>query len=394
MGSHRKPRVGFLSGFTTRRGAVGVGVLALASATLFGSTARADDDASSVEEQRDRADEAHERAVEVRDRVDELYREAGTATQHYNAAQEATDRQQEIADELMEEAAAASEQVNEARQVLGTFATAQYRLGGGLSDTAALLLAPDVRSFFDTRNTLNRLTEAQRQAVTDFTERSEDAEAQRADASEALAELEASEAERAEQEETVQGKLTEARELLDQLTDEEEAELAELERLEREEAERLAEEARRAQEEREAAERAAAEQAADGGTGGEAADIGGGEVSGQAEAAIAFAETQLGKPYVWGATGPNSYDCSGLTQAAWRAAGVSIPRVTWDQVNIGTPVSRDALRPGDLVFFYADISHVGLYIGDGLMIHAPKPGDVVKVESIDYMPFHSAVRPA
>ncbi|MGK5529204.1 NlpC/P60 family protein [Streptomyces sp. URMC 129] len=392
MGTHRKPRAGFLTAFAARRGAVGVGVLALASATLFGSTARADDDSTAIEEQRDRADEAHERAVEVQERVDELYREAGTATQHYNEAQEAADRQQEVADALMDEAAAATEQVNEARRVLGTFATAQYRLGGGLSDTAALILAPDPKSFFDTQNTLNRLTEVQQQAVDDFTERRDEADAQREEATEALAELEAREAELATQERTVQEKLTEARELLEQLTDEEEAELAELERLEREEAERLAEEARRAQEEREAAEREAGEQAG-GGSGGNLGDIGG-EVSGSAEAAIAFAEAQLGKPYVWGATGPNSFDCSGLTQAAWRAAGVDIPRVTWDQVNIGTQVSRDALRPGDLVFFYSDISHVGLYIGDGLMIHAPKPGDVVKVESVDYMPFHSAVRPA
>ncbi|WP_059012981.1 C40 family peptidase [Streptomyces specialis] len=392
MGSHRKPRAGFLTAFAARRGAVGVGVLALASVSLFSSTARADDDdAPSVEEQRDRADEAHERAVEVRDRVDELYREAGTATQHYNEAQEATDRQQEVADELMDEAAAASEQVNEARRLLGTYATAQYRLGGGLSDTAALILAPDVRSFFSTKNTLDRLTEAQRQAVEDYSERQEEADAQRAEASEALAELEARETELAEQEAVVQGKLTEARELLEQLTDEEEAELAELERLEREEAERLAEEARRAQEEREAAQ-GQAQDATSGGGGGQSVDVGG-EVSGAAQEAIAFAEAQLGKPYVWGATGPNAFDCSGLTQAAWRAAGLSIPRVTWDQVNFGTPVSRDALLPGDLVFFYADISHVGLYIGDGLMIHAPKPGDVVKVESIDYMPFHSAVRP-
>ncbi|GHC69846.1 hypothetical protein GCM10010349_44970 [Streptomyces flavofungini] len=109
---------------------------------------------------------------------------------------------------------------------------------------------------------------------------------------------------------------------------------------------------------------------------------------------IAFAEKQMGKPYVWGATGPGSYDCSGLTQAAWKTAGISLPRTTWDQVKVGTTVPTSKAKPGDLVFFYDDISHVGIYIGDGKMIHAPKPGANVRVESIYYMPIHSVVRPA
>ncbi|MFK4273311.1 C40 family peptidase, partial [Streptomyces milbemycinicus] len=114
----------------------------------------------------------------------------------------------------------------------------------------------------------------------------------------------------------------------------------------------------------------------------------------KAAQAIAFAKAQLGKPYVWGATGPSSFDCSGLTQAAWKSAGISLPRTTWDQVKAGTRVSTSELQPGDLVFFYDDISHVGLYIGDGMMIHAPKPGDVVKKAPITEMPIYGSVRPA
>ena len=98
----------------------------------------------------------------------------------------------------------------------------------------------------------------------------------------------------------------------------------------------------------------------------------------KAQKALSFARTQIGKPYVWGATGPDSYDCSGLTQAAWKAAGVDIPRVTYDQVNAGTTVPVSSAQPGDLVFFYDDITHVGLYIGNGMMIHAPKPGAYVR----------------
>jgi cell wall-associated NlpC family hydrolase len=100
---------------------------------------------------------------------------------------------------------------------------------------------------------------------------------------------------------------------------------------------------------------------------------------------------------VWGATGPDSYDCSGLTQAAWKAAGVSLPRTTYDQVDAGTTVSLADAQPGDLIFFYDDVSHVGIYIGNGMMIHAPKPGAYVREESIYYAGtsiIHSVVRPA
>ncbi|GAA2075233.1 hypothetical protein GCM10009801_29760 [Streptomyces albiaxialis] len=113
----------------------------------------------------------------------------------------------------------------------------------------------------------------------------------------------------------------------------------------------------------------------------------------RATRAVAFARQALGKPYVWGATGPSGYDCSGLTQAAWRAAGISLPRTTYTQINAGKRVSRSQLRPGDLVFFYSSRSHVGIYVGDGRMIHAPRPGRSVRVSPIDQMPFAGATRP-
>ncbi|MEU3289531.1 NlpC/P60 family protein [Streptomyces longwoodensis] len=117
----------------------------------------------------------------------------------------------------------------------------------------------------------------------------------------------------------------------------------------------------------------------------------------KADKAVAFARAQLGKPCVWGAKGPGSYDCSGLTQAAWTAAGLPLPRATADQAGAGTPVELADLRPGDLIFFFDGLRHTGLYTGDGLMIHAPGPGAFVSEESI----FHAgedaircAVRPA
>jgi cell wall-associated NlpC family hydrolase len=99
--------------------------------------------------------------------------------------------------------------------------------------------------------------------------------------------------------------------------------------------------------------------------------------------AVTWAFSELGKPYLWGGTGPNAFDCSGLTQYVWRAAGVSIPRVAADQDAWAVPVPLSNLLPGDLVFYgRTDIHHVGIYIGDGLMINAPHTGDVVRVSSI------------
>ena len=118
---------------------------------------------------------------------------------------------------------------------------------------------------------------------------------------------------------------------------------------------------------------------ADGGSSGETA-----AVSGGVQAVLDFARAQIGKPYVWGGTGPNGYDCSGLVQAAWAQAGVNLPRTTYDQVNAGTPVSRDQLQPGDLLFFYSTSapSHVGIYSGNGNMIHGSNPSKPLEEVSL------------
>jgi len=108
--------------------------------------------------------------------------------------------------------------------------------------------------------------------------------------------------------------------------------------------------------------------------------------------ALRYAQTQLGKPYVWGATGPNAYDCSGLVQWAFKQAGVTLPRVAAQQSLVGTPVSRDQLQPGDLVFFYTPVSHVAIYVGDGKILHASTAGQPVKISSMAGLPFHNARR--
>jgi cell wall-associated NlpC family hydrolase len=114
--------------------------------------------------------------------------------------------------------------------------------------------------------------------------------------------------------------------------------------------------------------------------------------SAAAQIAIDTAMAQRGKPYVWAASGPGSFDCSGLTAYAFAAAGVGLPHSSRMQSQMGQAISRDQLQPGDLVFFYSPVSHVGIYIGNGQMVHAPTSGDVVKVASVDSMGGYSGAR--
>jgi peptidoglycan DL-endopeptidase CwlO len=114
--------------------------------------------------------------------------------------------------------------------------------------------------------------------------------------------------------------------------------------------------------------------------------------SGRAAIAVRTALAQIGDPYVYGAAGPDTFDCSGLTMYAWAAAGVSLPHNAAMQASMGTPVSLSALQPGDLVFYYSPISHVGMYIGHGQIVHAPHTGSSVQIVPMTEMPIAMAVR--
>ncbi len=407
MASHRKPRTKVRS--TTP--AVGLTTAALASVTLLSAqsaTAAPAEPKPAIEE--------------VREKVDALYRQAGAATQEYNRAKAASGTQQEKVDALLSDVARRTERINEARRALGSYAAAQYR-SGGIAPTATFFLADDPQGYFDQSRLMDRATERQQRAVSTFRTQQASAAKKRAEAVKSLEALTGTQATLASSKKDVQNRLAEARGLLSRLTAEEKARLAELEREKKAEAEEKAAKlaARQAAEakERAAAEEKAREEAAKGSGGGTGGGTGTGSGPGsgtgsgtgtgsgsgsgsgtgsgyaaKAEKVLAFARAQIGKPYVWGAAGPSSYDCSGLTQAAWREAGVTLPRTTWDQVEFGTRVATADLLPGDLVFFYDDISHVGIYKGEGMMIHAPKPGANVREESIYSMPVYGSVRPA
>ena len=109
-------------------------------------------------------------------------------------------------------------------------------------------------------------------------------------------------------------------------------------------------------------------------------------------AALRAAASQLGKPYRWGAQGPGSYDCSGLTSWAFAHAGVTLPRSSSQQALVGRPVSWNEMQPGDLVFYYSPVSHVGIYAGDGKFINAPQSGDVVRYQNVSRSAFSGARR--
>src|SRR5215218_4076873 len=119
-----------------------------------------------------------------------------------------------------------------------------------------------------------------------------------------------------------------------------------------------------------------------------------GPASGRGATVVKYAYAQLGDPYVFGASGPNSFDCSGLTMAAWNQVGVSLPHSARQQYASEPKVSKANLQPGDIVFFYDPISHNGLYVGGGTVIHAPQPGEYVEKIALSAMPYSGAVRPS
>lgn len=387
MASHRKsrPTGSRMAGIRTPA----LATAALTSVALLSQTANAAPSA-----------EPKPSVEEVEKKVNDLYHQAETATEKYNATRERTTKQRKRVDTLLDDVAERTEKLNSAREELGSFAAAQYRTGASTPGTATLLLADDPQDYFDQTQLMSRLTTRQKAAVDDYVTEQAATTKKRTEASESLQSLTTSQNALKTSKATVQRKLSAARDLLSKLTAEEKARLAAIEKKKREQAAAKAAELARQQA---AAEKAAKEKATEQGsssggtTGSSGSTATDPSYATKAGKALAFARTQIGKPYVWGATGPDSYDCSGLTQAAWKAAGVSLPRVTYDQVNAGTTVSLTDAKPGDLVFFYDDISHVGLYIGNGMMIHAPKPGAYVREESIYYdgtSAIHSVVRPA
>lgn len=310
---------------------------------------------------------------EVKAKVDKLYQEAEQATEKYNGAKEKQEKLQKEISTIQDNVAKGQQELNELRDGLGSMASAQYR-SGGIDPSLQLFLSADPDDYLDKASALDQLSTQQVDALKEIQEKQRELAQQRSEASEKLKDLSSTRTELGKKKTEVQNKLGAAQKLLNTLTAEEKAQLAEEE-----------DRATRASE-REVLKATNADT-------GSSASVGSG--SGRAGAAFAAAQSKLGTPYVYGATGPSSYDCSGLTSWAYAQAGVSIPRTSEAQTGAGTKIySASQLQVGDLVFFFNDLHHVGLYAGNGQVIHAPRSGTVVRYESMNTIggPFMFGVR--
>ncbi|MFD6230670.1 NlpC/P60 family protein [Streptomyces sp. NPDC060232] len=297
---------------------------------------------------------------EVKTQVDALYEEAEQATEKFNGAKERQEALEKEIGQIQDQVARGQSELNDLRNALGSMASAQYR-NGGIDPSLALLLSEDPDSYLDKASTLEHLSGKQVEAVQKIQAKQRTLAQQRQEASGKIADLDATRKELGEKKKVSAEKLAAAQALLNTLTAQERAALKDEEtRASRADSQRV--------------------------------DLGDVKASGRAGAALAAAKTKVGSAYISGHEGPNSFDCSGLTQWAYKQANVSISRVTYTQANDGTRISRSQLQPGDLVFFYGDLHHVGLYAGNNMTLHASNPRGGVKYESMDNMPFQFGVR--
>ncbi len=293
---------------------------------------------------------------QVKAQVDALYSQAEQATEAYDAAQEQQGKLQQQVNDLENQVAREQAQLNKLRDSLGSLASAQYR-DGGIDPSVQLFLSSDPSNFLDRASTLDQMSGRQADELKQLQEQQRQLDQARTEASAKLSQLATTRQDLQNKKKDVQSKLAKAQSLLNTLTAQERASI----------------------------DRASRDSARP--------DLGNSAAASQrAAAALAAAESVIGSPYVWGATGPSSFDCSGLTSWAYAQAGISIPRTSQEQATIGTRLTMSELKPGDLVFFYGDIHHVGLYAGNGMVLHAPHTGASVRFEAMGDMPFEFGVR--
>ncbi|MEJ8669002.1 NlpC/P60 family protein [Streptomyces sp. MS1.AVA.1] len=295
---------------------------------------------------------------DTRAKVDRLYEEAEKATEAYNRADERADKLRKQVTDAQDRIARQQEDINSKRDALGSLAGAQYR-SGGLDPSLALLLSNDPADYLDKAARIARLSAHQTGELKDLQDAMRQLAQERSEATGKLVDLEKSRKAVAAHKRTVERKLTQARRLLNSLT---------------------------------AADRAAYDRASRSGRAG-MPDFGSLVApSGRAAAAVAAAHSALGRPYVWGANGPSGFDCSGLIQWSYAQAGVAMPRTSQGQRYAGRQVPLSEAQPGDVVTYRGDASHVGMYVGNGQVIHAPYPGAPVRYDPVGMMPGATVTR--
>ncbi|MCH0566074.1 MULTISPECIES: C40 family peptidase [unclassified Streptomyces] len=303
----------------------------------------------------------------VRRKLDALYHDAAVATDAYNAAAEKAKQQSAQIVELARKIVAGQERLDRLKDRAGAAARQQYR-SGGLPPGAQLVFSDDPQHFLDGAGRVIQGQRAAKALIEETTRTQQDLKQYAADASAQWRKLEQNRKAKEAAREKVKKQIAEAEKLESRLEQQEKERLAELER-----------------------QAALKAQTAwlDTGVLKDVQD----KASDQGTKAVRYATAQMGKPYEWGAEGPRTYDCSGLTSQAWAHAGHPIPRTSQEQWRRLKHVDVTDMRPGDLVIYFGDASHVGLYIGDGTIVHAPRPGRTVTVTGAGSMPILGVVRP-
>ncbi len=290
---------------------------------------------------------------DVQKRVDRLYHEAEQASERYNDAKlELTELRKDL-DSLKADESRQDDRLEGVREQVQDSILRQYQ-GEHLTAVGEVVVSDDPNAFLSQLSTMSAYNDLQSQLFADYSREAkaldirEEATQKRLDS---VAEIED---QLAKEKATIDEKLAEAETLLDRLKDEErEAMLSR----------------------------------------GSDVRMPSVPVSGRAAAAVNYAMGQVGDAYVYGAAGPDAYDCSGLTMASWAQAGVALPHSSSAQYGSGPHIPTGALQPGDLVFYYNPISHVGMYIGNGMIVHAANPSTGVQVAGLYSMPYTGAVRP-
>jgi len=310
-------------------------------------------------------------AQRVKQQIDALDTEVEIASEDYNEASERYAELSRQVDETRAELEKTRARIGELQGMLSTRAESMYRTGP-LSMVEVLLDTTSFEQFAATWDILKDLNTRDADAVSELKVARAQAERTEADLATKQAEAKSVKEQMAANKSSIEGKLSSRKSMLSGL----ESEIAALE---------AAESAR------------AAAAAASSSRSSSRVSSGNKTFPPPTRAArsevVNIAKRYLGAPYRWGASGPNSFDCSGFTSFVYRQVGVSLPRVSRAQIGAGQRVSRSDLQPGDLVFFGSPIHHVGIYVGGNSYIHSPRTGDVVKISSLTRRDYAGACRP-
>ncbi len=292
---------------------------------------------------------------EVQTQVDRLYHQAEQAQERYNDAKVELDELRKDLGSLEADQDRQDDRLTTVREQVQDSIVSQYE-GTSLSAVGQAVVSEDPARFLSQLTTISAYNDIQNQLFADYATELKALDIRRSATGDRRTQMAALEQQLAKEKAAVEEKLAEAKDQLATLKEEEREELL----------------------------------ASRSGDVRLPSDV---PASGRAAAAVQYALGQVGDAYVYGAAGPSAFDCSGLTMMSWAQAGVGLPHSSSAQFGSGPHISSSALQPGDLVFYYSPISHVGIYIGNGLIVHAANPGTGVRVAGLFSMPYSGAVRP-